>query len=367
LYAHIHLLSYVSGVEVLRIPSNPFDKVLWFQEGLAEDIVGLSVGVDEDSTVLMESFDVEIAPRLSQIVTRETRDITVTLSKPAYEVIQTLYVISIDGQSCTKETIRQRNKRLFMRRSAIQEKYVKEVIRAGFVEEEGNQLKPSIPKAHTFLLDLLEKDPQEHQQLLKKLGGAGEAIIESTLALGLIYKDGNRIVRHRLEDYETEVSAIIKSLEKAQENEVVKQSEPGKWIEWLLGAHEAAKRTERAYPRYIILSAIKELGPKIEDEVKSYLVKTSQEVEIESVEARPVRDKPSETIEETPESIEARPVRDKPSETIEDAILQIVQTTGAMSIQEIDTCLKQEGYEQDIKSTVFKLILEGKLKVIASG
>lgn len=47
-YAHLQLLSYVSSVEVLKIPTNPFDRVLWFSDGLAEDLIGLSVGVDAD-------------------------------------------------------------------------------------------------------------------------------------------------------------------------------------------------------------------------------------------------------------------------------------------------------------------------------
>lgn len=367
LYAHVQLLSYVSSVEVRKIPTNPFERVLWFSDGLAEDLVGLSVGIDADSDRLIKSFDVEIAPLMSQLVARETRDITASLSKPAYEAIQTLYVMSAGGQGCTKETIRQRNKRLFMRKSAIQERYIKETVRSGFAEEEASQLKPSIPKAHTFLLDLLEKGSQEYQELLKKLGGAGEAIVESALAFGLIRKDGNQIVRRGLADYEKEVSSIIKPLEKAQENEAIKQSEPGKWIEWLLNAHESAKKSERAYSRYIILSTIKELGPKIEDEVKKHLVKPPHEVAAEAIE--PIS-KPSTIVR--PEAkpadlVETQPLLERPAETIEGAILQIVQTSGAMSIQDIDNRMKQEGYEEDIKRTVFLLILEGKLKVISAG
>lgn len=364
-YSHIQLLSYVSSVEVLKIPANLFERVLWFSEGLAEGLIGLSVGADEDSDTLIKLFDSDIAPLLSQLVARETRDITRSLSKPTFEVIRTLFVISATGQSCTKEAIRLFNKRLFMRKSKIQERYIKEAIQSGFAEEEAGQIKPSVPKAHIFLLDLIDEGPQEYQELVGKLGGAGEAIIESALAFGLIEKDGNSIAKHRLAEYESEVSPTIKFLRKAHEDETIKQSELGKWIQWLLNAVEYAKKSDNIHSRYVILSAVQELGPQIEKELERYLAAPTHVVITKPAELE-VRPSKIAEAQVRPVVVKPRPVPSESTGTIEDAVLQAVQAFGALSIQEISSQMKQAGYEEDIKRTVFRLILDGKLKVVSA-
>lgn len=253
-----------------------------------------------------------------------------------------------------------------MRKSRIQERYIKETIQSGFAKEEAGQIKPSIPKAHVFLLDLLEGGPQKYQRLLRKLGGAGEAIIESALAFGLIERDGNKITRHRLAEYESKVSPITKSLRKAYEDETIRQSEPGRWIEWLLNAIEYARKSDNLYSRYVILSAIQGLGPQIEKELERYLDAPHHAVILKPAEPEA---QPSETAETQiePAVVEARPVPSKPTGRIEDAILETVQAFGALSIQEITAQMKQAGYEEDIKRNVFRLILKGKLKVTSAG
>jgi hypothetical protein len=96
-------------------------------------------------------------------------DITAHLSSQAMEIIQTLFVISASGEICTKEALRQNHKRLFMRKTKLSESYVAEAVQSGFIKEQANQLEPSMPKALTFLSDLLEKGPQDTATLAKKL------------------------------------------------------------------------------------------------------------------------------------------------------------------------------------------------------
>jgi hypothetical protein len=365
-YSHLRLLSYVSNIEVLKIPSNPFDTVMWAPHGLAEDLIGLSVCTDEDYNTLMKSFNAEIVPYLLQLLARETRDITNVLSSPTYEIIQTLFVMSAGGQSCTKSALREYNKRLFMRGSIIQEKYVKEVIQSGFAKEEAGQLKPSMPKAHTFLLGLLEDGPRTYQELLKNLGNAGEAIIGSALILGLIHKDGDQIHKRRLSEYENEILPTINSLQSAYENEIIKKSEPGKWIGWLLNAYNSTKKDGAPYIKYMIFSAVEYLGPQIEREIKRQISKP-EKVAVEKIEpsAAPAITTPTQVG--LTEMIKAPQAPSMPTKTIEEAILQIIQTSEPMTIHEIDNQMKREGYEEDIKRTVLQLVLKGKLRLILAG
>jgi hypothetical protein len=365
-YSHLILLSYVSSVEIHKTPSSSFERITWFPSGLAEDLIGLSVGTDEDCNVLVKSFETEIAPLLSQLVTREARDITKPLSPPTFEAIQTIFVMSANGQSCTKEAIRQINKRLFMRRSALQERYLSEAVQSGFANEEAGQIEPSVPKAHIFLLDLLEKGPQEYRGLVEKLGSAGEAIVGSASEFHLIYSDEDKIVKRRLADYENVVLPTVKLLQRAYENETVKQSEPGKWIEWLLSAYESCKKSGRAYHTHVVLSAIEKLGPQIQEEVKKSLAGPSREPIVEVVTPTP----PSQVSQPIQKEMPPVSVGPQPTltltRTVDDAILQAIQTQGAMSIQEIEQQMRSQGYEADIRSTVFRLILQGKLKVVSA-
>ena len=175
---------------------------------MSEDLIGLSLGVEEDYGILTKSFESEIAPRLSTMVARETRDITTPVSQSAIDVIQTLCIMSAGGHGCTKEAVRQYNKRLFMRGSIISDKFVKEAVQSGFASEETNQIEPSVPKAHTFLLNLLEQGPQEYQALQKKLGAAGDAIVKSAIDLGLIYQEDAKVVKRRMAEFEDQGSQI---------------------------------------------------------------------------------------------------------------------------------------------------------------
>jgi hypothetical protein len=361
-YSHITLFSYVSNVETLKTQLSPFTRTLWFSSGLAEDLIGLSVGSEEDVDFLIRSFETEIAPLLSQLIKRETRDITAPLTSPALEAIRTIFVIGANDQSCSKEVIRQVNKRLFMRGSMLQERYINEAVQAGFASEEAGQIKPTVPRAHNFLLDILEKGPQEYQELLEKLGSAGEAIVNSALEFRLVYPDGNKIVKRRLADYENMVLPIVKTLQKAFEDEIIRQSEPGKWIEWLLKAYEYYKKNVRVYHTYIVLSTIEKLGQSILEEIKKVSIETPRRAPVETVTPR-VQTPQQLPIEKQQATVITQPHK-MPMGTIEEAIMNTLRTVGAMSIQEIEQQIKNQGFEADIKATIFKLILQGKLKVV---
>jgi hypothetical protein len=365
-YSHKFLFSYVSNIEVPKIPMKAFDEVIWLREAMAEDLIGLSVGVEEDLGILIKSFESEIGPRLSQLAIRETMDITAPLSSQAMEVVQTLFVIGSGGHGCTKEAIKQHNKRLFMRKTMIQERFLNEAIQSGFAREQASQLEPSIPKAHNFLLGLLEKGPQDYGTLIKKLGIAGDAIVNSASDLGIIYKEKDKIVKRRLADYEDKTAENIKSLQKAYQNETIKQSEPGKWIEWLLSAYENSGKMEQAYDRYVVLTAIQKLTAPIEFETKKYPSGPAFEPVTKTPQQAPqvASDQTAETTQ--PVEIQKQPTPVKPTEPIDIALMQTLQKSGPMSIQEIDSQMKQQGYEQDIKGAVFRLIIAGKLKVVSS-
>jgi len=361
-YCHIILLSYVSDIEISKISSDLFTRIIRISSGLADDLIGLSIGVDEDKTVLMQSFEAEIAPLLLHLLAKETRDITGRLSSPALEAIQTIYVLGAKYGTFSKETIRQTNKRLFMRKAKLQDRYIKEAVQAGFAEEEAGQLAPAIPKAHIFLLENLEEGPTEYRKLIDKLGGAGESIIDSALQFHLVYREGEKIVRQKLIEYESKVSHILDELRKAYESEVIKKSEPGQWIEWLLDAYEIYKKNGRNYHAHIVLSAIEKLGPQILAEISKISLPLSIETRIEPEIAKPAF---SSMPPETPMSHAPAPSleREQGMEVTEDVILQTVRTLGPVTIQEIEHYLSNRGYEADIKSTVIGLILRGKLKV----
>jgi hypothetical protein len=364
-YSHITLFSYVSSVETLKTRLNSFTRTIWISSGLAEDLIGLGVGTEEDRDILIKSFETEIAPLLSQLITRETRDITTPLSSPALEAIQTIFVITVNGQSCSKEAIRQINKRLFMRKSMLQERYINEAIQAGFASEEAGQIEPSVPKAHRFLLELLDKGPLEYQEITEKLGSASEAIVNSAIEFSLVYRDGSKIVKHRLADHENKLLLTIKNLQKVLEDEALAQSEPGKWIEWLLKAYEYYKKSGRTYHAYIVLSAIEKLGPYIEQEIKKVSLEPPRQATVEAVPQRLQVPQLSQKEMQPPVIVTQHPPP-TPTGTVEDAILRTLQIVGAMSIQEIEQQIKSQGYEEDIRSTVFRLILQGRLKVVSA-
>ncbi|MEM2506995.1 MAG: hypothetical protein QXF61_08145 [Nitrososphaeria archaeon] len=360
-YFHITLFSYVSSIEPSKIQLDQFTRTIWFSSGFAEDLIGLSVGSEEDVNILIKSFEAEIAPLLSLLINRETRDITAPLSSPALEAIQTIFVISANGQSCSKVTVRQINKRLFMRGSMLQERYINEAIQAGFAIEEAGQIKPSIPKAHKFLLDILEKGPQEYRELCDKLGDSSEAIVNSALEFRLVYLEGNKIAKRRLTDYEIMVLPVIKTLEKVLEDDVVKQSEPGKWIERLLNAYEYYKKSGLTYHAHVVLSAIEKLGPRFQQEIEKITIRKPEWTP--SIRTpQPIQ--PPTTEKKTVPVITQFPEIQKG--TLEDAILQAIRNLGPLSINEIEQQMKSLGYEADIRSTVFRLILQGKLKVVSA-
>jgi hypothetical protein len=340
---------------------------------LSEDLIGLSIGVEEDYGVLTKSFESEIAPRLSTMVARETRDITAPVSQSAINVIQTLYIMSAGGHGCTKEAVRQYNKRLFMRGSMIPDKFVKEVVQSGFANEETNQIEPSVPKAHVFLLNLLEQGPQEYQMLQKRLGAASDAITKSAMDLGLIYPEDDKVVKRRIAEFEDKATKSVESLQKAYEDPTVKQSEAGQWIKWLLDAYDRTAKTDQVYFRCVLLWAIQERAPLIEEEIrKSLLVPSAAETAKkvpesvpEITEAPSTETKPAEA--EPARQFETVPVPSKPTGLIENAILQIVQASGPLTVVQIDSLMKKQGYEVDVKGTVVKLVLMSKLKIVASG
>jgi hypothetical protein len=362
-YYHIILLSYVSDIEVPKISSDLFTRIKRISSGLANDLIGLSIGVDEDRTILAQSFETEIAPLLSHLLIKETRDITRKLSLPALEVIQTIYVLGAKYRMFTRETLRQTNKRLFMRKAALQDRYIKEAVQAGFAEEEAGQITPAIPKAHIFLLEILKENPIEYQNLIDKLGSAGEPIVDSALQFHLVYREGEKIVRQKLIEYENKVSYIFDELRKVHENDVVKKSEPGQWIEWLLDAYETYKKNGRNYHAHIVLSTIEKLGPQILAEINKLFLSSPIEIKTGTEIAKPAFT--SVLVPETTTLRAPTPAleREQDIEVTEDIILQTVRTLGPVTIQEIEHYLSSKGYEADIKSTVISLILRGKLKV----
>jgi len=117
-----------------------------------------------------------------------------------------------------------------------------------------------MPKALTFLSDLLEKGPLDNATLAKKLGVASEAIIKSALDFGLVYQDAGKISKRRLAEYENIVGSSINLLRTYNQNAVVRESEIGKLIQWLVSAYDN-KKTEQSYALYIILSSIQKLSP----------------------------------------------------------------------------------------------------------
>ena len=363
-YSHIVLLSYVSSIDVLNIPENPFNSVTWLPTGLSEDLIGLGIGVEEDYSNLAKSFESEIVPRLSVLVTRATRDITAPLSKPAIEVIQTLYIMRAGGHACTKEAVRECNKSLFMRGSLVQERYVKEAVQAGFASEETNQIEPSIPKAHSFLLNLLDQGPLESQRLLKKLGSASDAIVKSAIDLGLVYEEEEKVAKRRMAEFEEKAAKSIESLRKAYEDPTIKQSEAGQWIRWLLDAYDATAKSDQAYYKSVVLWAIQQRAPLIEDEIRRSLSTSSVVITSGRVESIPVTPPGTSTEHKPTQRIETVPITSKPIGAIENAILEIVQASGPLTISEIDSLMRKKGYEADIKAAAIRLVLKGSLKVV---
>jgi hypothetical protein len=361
-YSHIQILSFVSSVDVPRIPTNSFKRVIRFSDGMAEDLIGLVVGDEKDFQSLIRSFDVEIALTLSQLVEKETRDITALPSQSSYEVIQTLFVMDAAGQSCTRATIQQDTKKLFMRTNAPSEKFVSEAIRLGFGEERAGQIEPSVPRAYKFLLEnLLGRSPQEEQELLSRLGMAGQAILESAMSFHMVRREDSRISKREISDYDNEMKTQISKLRQANLDEMIRQSAIGALIQWLLGSYDTSKQRDFPYSRYIILSAIEKLEPDIEREINKLAVKAPSVTKAEA---------PSQAARTEEKAQEAAPPQGPQVEgtkEIDNVIVQAVRNQGSMSIQEIDTLMKQKGYEEDIKRTVFRLILEGKLKIIVAG
>ena len=366
-YSHKIVLAYVSSIQIPNLPRGDFDQVIWIRDALAEDLMGLSAGVEEDVGVLIKSFESDIAPVLGQLIIRETMDITAQLSSKAMEIIQTLFVISASGEVCTKEALRQDHKRLFTRKTKLPEPYVAEAIQSGFIKEQANQLEPSVPKALTFLLDIVEKGPIDSTNVVKKLGVAGEAIVASALDFGLVYADAGKISKRRLAEYENIVAPNINLLRTYNQNPVVRDSEIGKLIEWLVLAYDN-KKAEQSYALYIILSAIQKLSPSIQGEITKYrqaqvtkpVVPSSAEPSsTPSAETAPsVVTVPSSSI---PASTSPEPAQI--SQPIDDIILNTLQKTGPLLLQELDTKVKEQGYQQDVKVAVLRLIIGGKLKV----
>lgn len=362
-YHHLNLLSYISSVDLRRIPDNSFDRLFWFSDGLAEDLIGL--GIDSENKEFIRSFNEEIAPLLLQLITRETNDITSALKNSTYEIIKTVHVVNNLEHSSTQEAIRLTNKRLFMRKTMISKRFIREAIESGFLIEEASQIKPVIPNAHSHLLNLLENGPKKYPDLIEIFGEAGSAIIESALEFGLIKTEANNIIQFRLEDYETELGDLLKSLRDSIKKKGIKESEPGNWITWLLDSYKIAKENNRIYSAHVILSTIKQLGGSIKEEIEKYSIKT----ELDEKEEITIPPQPKGKIfpeEQTSESVEKQ---ESVSETpnIQEALLHIIKSSGPLTLQEIDSQMKQRGYEEDVKRTVLRLILQGKLKVIFAG
>jgi len=366
IYSHKIILAYVSSIQIPNLPKGEFDQVIWIRDALAEDLMGLSAGVEEDITVLIKSFESDIAPMLNQLIIRETMDITAHLSSQAMDIIHTLFVISASGEICTKEALRQNHKRLFMRKTKLSESYVAEAVQSGFIKEQANQLEPSMPKALTFLSDLLEKGPLDNATLAKKLGVASEAIIKSALDFGLVYQDAGKISKRRLAEYENIVGSSINLLRTYNQNAVVRESEIGKLIQWLVSAYDN-KKTEQSYALYIILSAIQKLSPLIQDEITKHpqtVTKPSPPLVAESPPTLPTEE-PSTVISVPPTSTPAATGLE-PAQTgqpIDDIILSTLKETGPLLLQELDAKVKEKGYQQDVKLAVLRLIMGGKLKV----
>ncbi|MCW4003433.1 MAG: ATP-binding protein [Candidatus Bathyarchaeota archaeon] len=365
-YSHKIILAYVSSIQIPNLSRGDFDQVIWIRDALAEDLMGLSAGVEEDVGVLIKSFESDIAPVLGQLIIRETTDITAQLSAQTMEIIQTLFVISASGEVCTKEALRQDHKRLFMRKTKLPESYVVEAIQSGFIKEQANQLEPTVPKAHNFLLDLLEKGPLDYSFVVKKLGVAGEAIIKSAIDFGLVYLDGGKLSKRRFAEYENSVKSSLDFLRTYNQNAVIRESEIGQLIEWLVSAYDQ-KKTEQSYALYIILSTIQKLSSSIQAEITKYRqTQVTKPSPLSGAQVAPPIDVHSSVVSVPSSTISASTSLELPQpmgQLIDDIILTTLRKTGPLLLQELDVKVKEQGYQQDVKPAVLRLIYSGKLKV----
>jgi hypothetical protein len=254
-----------------------------------------------------------------------------------------------------------------MRKTKLPEQYVAEAIQSGFIKEQANQLEPSVPKALTFLLDLVEKGPLDNTIAVKKLGVASEAVVESAIDFGFVYRDAGKISKRRLAEYESTVAPSINLLRTYNQNAVVRESEIGKLIEWLISAYDN-KKAEQSYALYIILSAIQKLSPSIQGEITKYrqtqVTKPSPPSSVE-LSLTPPAEAPSSVVSVPSPSVPAS-TSPEPAQTgqpIDDVILNTLQKTGPLLLQELDAKVKEQGYQQDVKVAVLRLIIGGKLKV----
>jgi hypothetical protein len=362
-YSNIKFLSFVSAVAFAKFPENPFNNIFRLSSGVADDLIGLSLGDEQEKVALSKSFDIEISPLLLQIIERETRDITKELSASCIEIVQTLFLTCSVGQACTKESLRQNNKELFMRGSMIKEEYVKEAIQSGFAQEKTGEIEPTIPRALQYLNELLTS-PREEKDLTDRFGISGMAVLSAAESLKIIKKDNGRIFKREIADYLNELQPQITYLQELTKSSNMQKSALGKIISWILKSYEGSLTDQSSFSKNIILSAIERLKPKIEAEIS----KLAQQPFAGPTGGASSTAITTETAPESPKTETAAApgqFRGETSKDIDGAILSLISSEGALTIQTIDAKMKQAGFQQDIKRTVLRLVLEGKLLVIA--
>ncbi len=372
-YAHVRILGYVSQVDAGEVSSAKFDRILWLSKALAEDLTGLGAGDEGDIPKLIESFDAKIAPHLSEFVSKEVRDITGPLSPIAVELVEALFVMHYSGEACTKEALRGFHKRLFTKPKMAQQRSVRELVQQGFALEQAAQLSPDVPKSLQRLIgDYLKSGTSTMEELSQHFGSITSSVVGIAQTFGYIVVENGGFGRRREADYETELGAILSLLREDLRSAEVEQSEPGQRIRWLIDALDKARKNRLLPETMILLTAVKELGPKLHAEVATIarvtLPQPGTASPLQAVETPAMHAAPART--ETAVQIAPQATKDKRENmggTIEKDVFEILRAQGPMTLGELEAQLGDRGHEGDVRTTILRLVMNGRLKVASAG
>ncbi|MFW9890110.1 MAG: AAA family ATPase, partial [Candidatus Thorarchaeota archaeon] len=183
-HVQARILSYVSSVETKISPSPGIDRIIWFPEMLADDLIGLGLASEEEIHRLVKGFDNQLAPMILQLITREGNDIAESLSQSCYELVQAIHVFDAIGRNLSSDSALKNGRKLFLKGGSIQRAQLRTIVRNGFAREEGTRITPTIPPAHEFLMNQLKDGPVTKPVMEQMFVISSNPIIKSAKKFG---------------------------------------------------------------------------------------------------------------------------------------------------------------------------------------
>jgi hypothetical protein len=354
-YVNLLIVSYISEFDLDTAQLTNADQIIRITSDTSRDLIGLGLesATADDIDVLRKGFDSDIAVEIRHILEVSTRDITKDVTDTVQHLAITLNVVHAAGRKLTKETLKDETKKLF-RSGRAQDKNITDLIALGFAKEEGTQIVPTVPKALTYLDQLLRKQgPLKQDVIQKQFGPNSDSIIKVSKGLGLVNIDENGMISRVQADKDVESLASTTKLTLSSETSKTLDADQ---------AYLLAKAVEKSDADSISGTIVRSAARTMLPQLTQNLVKQGQ-VDLEKGSSG---GSPPYPPMQTPPQADTIQRRNQDSGVFESKVVTILKGKGqAMTLEELKRELLAQGFSTDVNSKIIGMIIQNKLKVTA--